>query len=87
MSKKEFYAIAVRLKGYYPDSKLFEADDTIQLWHDRLKHYDPEVLKSVVDEWAENSKWPPTIADLIESADKKLDMIILEDIEKMYLKR
>jgi hypothetical protein len=69
MDRKEFSQIAKAIKTYYPSSPgLFPNMAAVELWYTHLQDIPYQVCTLAVNQWVATNKWPPTIADLRESA-------------------
>lgn len=69
MDRKEFSQIAKAIKTYYPSSPgLFPNMAAVELWYTHLQDIPYQVCTLAVNRWVATNKWPPTIADLRESA-------------------
>lgn len=68
MTKQEFSMFAMALKTYYPKEALMPNEQAVELWHNQLFDISYEVAQVALNKWVAVNKWPPTIADIRETA-------------------
>lgn len=68
MTKQEFSKVAAAMRTYYPNSNLLPNTIAVELWYNQLCDISYQVMTLSLNEWVAVNKWPPTIADLRESA-------------------
>ena len=56
------------LKTYYPRDGLLPNNEALNLWFIQLQDLDYKVVELSVNKWVAVNKWPPTIADIRETA-------------------
>lgn len=68
MDRKEFSAFAMALKTFYPREQLLPNEQAMQLWYAQLRDIPDEVAQLALHKWVATNKWPPTIAEIRETA-------------------
>lgn len=68
MDRKEFSAFAMALKTFYPREQLLPNDQAMQLWYAQLRDIPDDVAQLALHKWVATNKWPPTIAEIRETA-------------------
>lgn len=70
MTKKETIAIMAMLKAsyprYYADMGAEDVETAINLWYTMLKEYDGKIVGQAVKSVIATSKYPPTVAEVLE---------------------
>lgn len=68
MEREQIKTILVELKKNY---RTFEISDTTAAWwHEALTQFEDAEVFQAVKNWVFTEKWPPTIADIVQSLDK-----------------
>ena len=68
MDRKEFSAFAMALKTFYPRDQLLPNEQAMQLWYAQLRDIPDDVAQLALHKWVATNKWPPTIAEIRETA-------------------
>lgn len=68
MTKQEFGKFVMALKTYYPREQLLPNQQAIELWYLELRDIPMEVAEASLRKWVATNKWPPTIAEIRETA-------------------
>lgn len=68
MDRKEFSAFAMALKTFYPREQLLPNEQAMQLWYAQLRDIPDDVAQLALHKWVATNKWPPTIAEIRETA-------------------
>lgn len=68
MDKKEFAIFAQGLRTYYPRENLLPNPQAMELWFAQLEDIPARVAEVSLHKWVAVNKWPPTIADIRETA-------------------
>lgn len=68
MEREQFARFAMALKTYYPKDGLMPNSEALDLWFNQLQDLDYKVAELALNKWVAVSKWPPTIADIRETA-------------------
>lgn len=68
MTKQEFAKFAMALKTYYPKEGLLPNPQAMELWFFQLEDIPYQLAEIALNKWVATNKWPPTIADIRESA-------------------
>ena len=72
MTKSEFMTLTMTIKGYFPKEKeLFSNPVQLELWYPMLSDLDLNKTLAFVREYARNSKFSPSIAEIRGSFDKE----------------
>lgn len=66
MERNEFARLAMALRTYY--DKMLPNEQAIELWYRQLQDLDYMVCEAAIQKWVALNKWPPTIADIRETA-------------------
>lgn len=68
MDREQFARFAMALKTYYPRDGLLPNNEALNLWFIQLQDLDYKVVELSLNKWVAVNKWPPTIADIRETA-------------------
>ena len=68
MTRKEFAIIASGIRTYYPRENILPNDQSMELWFRQLEDIEFKIAETALHKWVATSKWPPTIADIRETA-------------------
>lgn len=68
MDKKEFTLFAAALKTYYPREQLLPNNQAMELWYRQLQDIPYQIAEATLNQWVATNKWPPTIAEIRETA-------------------
>lgn len=68
MEKKEFALWAMALNSYYPNVNPLQQKETVALWYEQLNDLTLEIAELALKKWVATNKWPPTIAEIRETA-------------------
>lgn len=68
MEREQFARFAMALKTYYPRDGLLPNNEALNLWFIQLQDLDYKVVELSLNKWVAVNKWPPTIADIRETA-------------------
>ena len=68
MTKQEFAILASAVRTYYPTANIMPNEQAMELWFRELQDIPFPVAETSLRKWVATNKWPPTIADLRESA-------------------
>lgn len=66
MKLDEFIVLAKSIKTCYPNSKLLETKESIEIWYSLLSDLEYETASLAVKKYMMLNKFPPTIADIRE---------------------
>ena len=76
MNKQEFALVLKVIKSSYPTSNAQFDETVISVWYEMLKDLDYSVCLTAVTNFAKNSKYMPTIADIREACSKEAEVLI-----------
>lgn len=76
MNKQEFAFVFKVIKSSYPTSNAQFDETVISVWYEMLKDLDYSVCLTAVSNFAKNSKYMPTIADIREACSKEAEVLI-----------
>lgn len=69
MDKRQTATLLTFLRSSYPNHvEALGQPETAEIWHRALSDIDFEVAQLAISKWVMTEKWPPTIADIRESA-------------------
>lgn len=68
MDRKEFSTWAMALKTFYPRDQLLPNTQAMELWYAQLRDIPNDVAELALHKWVATNKWPPTIAEIRETA-------------------
>lgn len=66
MTDKEFMILAKTIKTFYPDKKILQSSEEMELWFEMLKDIDYRAAITSVKRWVSLEKFCPTIAEIRE---------------------
>lgn len=66
MTKKEFSALAMAIRTYYPKENILPNQESLQLWFQALQDIPLSIAEVVLQRWVSTNRWSPTIADFRE---------------------
>ena len=70
MTIDEFRVLAKGMKAVYPSPNFLPDMDAVNVWYELLKDIDYQVANMAIQMHAQSSKFPPTVAEIRESAAK-----------------
>ena len=70
MTIDEFRVLAKGMKAVYPQPNFLPDMDAVNVWYELLKDIDYQVANMAIQMHAQSSKFPPTVAEIRESASK-----------------
>ena len=70
MTIDEFRVLAKGMKAVYPSPNFLPDMDAVNVWFELLKDIDYQVANMAIQMHAQSSKFPPTVAEIRESAAK-----------------
>ena len=70
MTIDEFRILAKGMKAVYPQPNFLPDMDAVNVWYELLKDIDYQVANMAIQMHAQSSKFPPTVAEIRESASK-----------------
>lgn len=70
MNKEEFAVFAMLLKTAYPRENVLPNKQSMEMWYRMLKHIPYKTAEVMLQKWIGTNKWPPTIAEILDSASK-----------------
>ena len=70
MTIDEFRVLAKGMKAVYPQTNFLPDMDAVNVWYELLKDIDYQVANMAIQMHAQSSKFPPTVAEIRESASK-----------------
>lgn len=67
MTKEEWFQIITRIRQYYEKGDFLKDDESKELWYEQLKKVPYELMKRTIDRYATENRFPPTLADIMET--------------------
>ena len=68
MTRTEFAKIAAAIRAYYPQENILPNEAAAELWFRQLEDIPYQTAVIALNKWVAVNKWPPSIADIRESA-------------------
>ena len=85
MKREEFLILAKGMKAVWTDPKFLPDKDAFDVWFEMLKDLPYREASIGLKDYMQTSKFPPTIADIRERANREKHRAVIDQIERtMY---